>query len=54
VDTKLIPLYLIEGLEKAKNLREEADYYDRWSETGCEKIVKLTREFYNQAKKLID
>jgi uncharacterized protein (UPF0332 family) len=28
VEEKLLPLHLIEGLEKAKTLRESADYYD--------------------------
>jgi hypothetical protein len=38
VEEKLLPLYLLEGLQKAKTLRESADYYDQWSKTGVETI----------------
>jgi len=30
VETKQMPLHLIEALDQAKNLREDADYYERW------------------------
>ncbi|MCK5243078.1 hypothetical protein KAR34_11570 [bacterium] len=45
---------MIEGLELAKSLREDADYYDRWSQAGCEKLLKTGRDFYNHAKKIIE
>jgi len=38
VEKGLLSVILIEALLKAKNLREDADYYDRWSEAGCEKL----------------
>ncbi len=53
VETKQTPLLLIEGLEQAKHLREDADYYNRWSQAGCEKLLKTGREFYEHAKKLV-
>jgi len=34
VETKQLPVHLLEGLQEAKNLREDADYYNRWSQQG--------------------
>lgn len=53
VETKQIPVNLIEGLQEAKDLREEADYYNRWSQVGCEKLLKLAEEFFEKAKAII-
>jgi uncharacterized protein (UPF0332 family) len=53
VETKQIPTSFIEGLQEAKNLREEADYYNRWSQTGCEKLLKIAEEFLHKAENLI-
>lgn len=53
VETKQIPVYLLEALQEAKNLREEADYYNRWSQAGCEKLLKLAEEFLCKAEGLI-
>ncbi len=53
VETKQIPVYCLEGLQEAKNLREEADYYNRWSQAGCEKLLKLAEEFLHKAEDLI-
>lgn len=50
---KLLPLYLIEGLQKAKTLRESADYYDQWSKTGVETILKIAEEFLNHSTQLV-
>ena len=47
------PVHLLEGLQEAKNLREEADYYNRWSTQGCEKLLKLAEEFLTKAKEII-
>ena len=44
---------LIEGLQKAKTLRESADYYDQWSKTGVETILKVAEEFLNHSMQLI-
>lgn len=43
----------VEGLQEAKNLREDADYYGRWSQTGCEKLLKIAKEFISQAEIII-
>jgi len=53
VETKIIPMYILEGFQQAKDLREEADYYNRWSQAGCEKLIKLAEEFLEIAKKII-
>jgi uncharacterized protein (UPF0332 family) len=53
VETKQIPASFVEGLQEAKNLREEADYYNRWSQAGCEKLLKLAEEFLHKAESLI-
>ena len=50
VEKKHLPVYLLEGLQEAKNLREDADYYNRWSKKGCEKLLKLAEEFLEKAK----
>ncbi len=34
VNAKLIPASLLDALKEAKSLREDADYYNRWSEAG--------------------
>ncbi len=53
VKTKKIPAKFLEGLQEAKNLREDADYYNRWSQAGCEKLLKLSEEFLTIAKDTI-
>ena len=53
VETKHIPVSFLEGLQEAKNLREEADYYNRWSQVGCEKLLKVAEEFLHKAEVLI-
>ena len=53
VETKKIPVYLLEALQEAKDLREAADYYNRWSEAGCEKLLKLAEEFLKKAELII-
>jgi uncharacterized protein (UPF0332 family) len=53
VETKQLPVYLLEALQEAKNLREEADYYNRWSEQGCERLLRSTEQFLAKAKAII-
>jgi uncharacterized protein (UPF0332 family) len=53
VETKIIPVHIIEGFQEAKNLREDADYYHRWSKTGCENLIKLAEEFLGITKKTV-
>ena len=50
VETKQLPVQFLEALQEAKNLREEADYYNRWSQAGCERMLKLAEEFLSRTK----
>ena len=54
VETKQIPLFLLEGFQEAKNLREEADYYNRWSKHGCEKLLKIAQDFIERARTIVE
>jgi uncharacterized protein (UPF0332 family) len=53
VEAKIIPSYILEGFQQAKDLREEADYYNRWSQAGCEKLIKLAEEFLGIARNVV-
>lgn len=53
VNTKLIPASLLEALKEAKSLREDADYYNRWSEAGCKRLLANAREFIDLARKIL-
>ena len=53
VENKLLPVRLIEGLQKAKILRENADYYDEWSKTGAETILETAEKFLEKSKELV-
>ena len=44
---------LIEGFQKAKALRENADYYDQWSKSGAEALFDLADKFLNISTKLL-
>lgn len=54
VDKKELPIYLIEGLQRGKELREDADYYEEWSEKGAEEMIKIATEFLSQSRKIIE
>jgi len=45
VDKNLLASALLEALKEAKSLREDADYYNRWSESGCKRLLVSAREF---------
>lgn len=53
VETKQLPVDLLEGLQEAKNLREEADYYNRWSKLGCEKLLNSAQSLLEKSKSLL-
>ena len=52
VESGRLPVSLIEDFREAKILREDADYYGRWTKSGCVKLAKTAREFLNKAKEL--
>jgi len=53
VDTGKIPGHFIEALQEAKNLREDADYYNRWSKQGCEKLLETAEELLSTVKNIV-
>ena len=53
VDTKKIPKSYLEALQEAKNLREDADYYNSWSQAGCENLLKIAEEFTKKAASIL-
>jgi len=40
-------------LKEAKNLREDADYYDRWSEEGYKRLMNSAKEFIKIGKQIL-
>ena len=52
VETRFLPASLIEALGKGKRLREDADYYDRWSKEGAEFALKAAKDFTEVAQEL--
>lgn len=53
VQTGLLSVSLVEALQKAKDLREAADYYDEWSKDGAERLLENSKEFLKEAKKIV-
>ncbi len=53
VSARKLELEFVEGLEAGKRLRENADYYGRFSEAGADKVLSLAAKFIVRAKKLI-
>ncbi len=53
-EKKLLPVSLVEALQQAKRLREDADYYDRWSETGCRRLLNAAEELLAAACEITD
>ncbi len=53
VETGKLPGYFVEALQKGKALREDADYYDDWSKTGAEEMLKLAENFLSKAQDIL-
>lgn len=54
VDKKLINYELIEALQKAKNLREDADYYGDFNKESAENLLKNAKKFYQTSKEILN
>jgi len=52
-EQNLLPVHLVESLQKGKTLRESADYYDNWSEIGAGEMCKNAGEFIAKARELL-
>lgn len=48
-----IGYWLIEALQKAKTLREGADYYSEFSQDGAKDLVKKAKEFLEKAEEIL-
>lgn len=53
VETGELSVYFIEALQKGKDLREDADYYDDWSKIGAEEMLALAKEFLTKTKEIL-
>lgn len=53
VDKNLVPASLLEALKEAKSLREDADYYNRWSQAGCSRLLNAAHQWIALAKKIM-
>ncbi|MBU2541147.1 MAG: HEPN domain-containing protein [Candidatus Omnitrophica bacterium] len=53
VEKGKLSVRFLEGLQKAKTLRENADYYDQWSQLGAKEMVALAGEFLNKAESIL-
>lgn len=52
VKQRLLPVTLVESLLQAKRLREQADYYDEWSQAGAESLLNAAEKFLTVARQL--
>ncbi|MCG2739156.1 MAG: HEPN domain-containing protein [Syntrophaceae bacterium] len=52
VEQRLLPVTLIESLLQAKRLREQADYYDEWSQASAESLLNAAEKFLTIARQL--
>jgi len=53
VDKKMFLNTLVESLQRAKTLRENADYYDEWSKETAESLLKAAEKFLSVSRQLI-
>ena len=53
VGTGKISVLTLEALKKAKMLREDADYYGRWTQEDSGKLLNAAEEFLKTARKII-
>jgi uncharacterized protein (UPF0332 family) len=53
VETHQLSNSMLDGLKEAKSLREDADYYGRWSKHGCQGLLEKAQGFLEQAIKLV-
>ena len=54
VQPRRLELEFVEGMEAGKMLRENADYYSRFSDAGAHRALDLAKRFLARAHQLID
>lgn len=53
VETRKLSFKFLENLERAKTLRENADYYGEFSQNGAKDILDKAEEFLEAAKEIL-
>ncbi|MBW2046149.1 MAG: HEPN domain-containing protein [Deltaproteobacteria bacterium] len=53
VSKRLLDYRLVEILLQGKRLRENADYYDEWSQESANQMIKSAQDFIKRAKKIL-
>lgn len=53
VEKGLVGHGLIEALQKAKTLREGADYYSEFSKEGADDLIEKAKEFLSKVKEIL-
>lgn len=53
METKQLSFSLVEALQKAKTLREQADYYGEFSKTTAYDLLESAKEFLNRAGEIL-
>jgi uncharacterized protein (UPF0332 family) len=53
VEEKKIGFWLVEALQEARILRENADYYGEFTKEKAEELVEKAGEFLNRARKIL-
>ena len=53
VEEKVIPLSFIDALQEAKELREDADYFNRWSKSGCGRLIKVADKWLIECQEIM-
>lgn len=54
VEKGLIGYWLIEALQRAKALREGADYYSDFSKEGAEDLIKKAKDFLEKVREILN
>jgi uncharacterized protein (UPF0332 family) len=53
VSQRLLDYRLVEMLSQAKKLRENADYYNEWSEEGAHRMIEAAEDSIKRAKEIL-
>ena len=53
VNKELLGYWLVEALQKAKRLREDADYYGDFSQENAQDLLYKTKEFLEKARDIL-
>lgn len=54
VEKRKLDSKFIEALEKAKTLRENADYYGDFTKASAEDLIKKAEEFLNKTREILE